>query len=111
MFGACLNEKEPIPKKAVSLCDSIVHYKVASAGYVTVDSIIQLNCATPHCHNASSIYGDFTTYQGLKIEVDNNKLREYAVQYITDPMPASAPLTAVEIKVIDCWIKQGAQNN
>ena len=117
MFGACLNEKGPIPKKSVSTCDSTIHYMSGPVGSLTVDSILRLNCLGCHSSGSSprieleNVPGTTAGYDNMKLIADDGRLAKYVLDYTDKPMPQNAPLTAVEIKVIDCWIKQGAQNN
>jgi len=79
-----------------------------------IKPIVDATCALAGCHEANFLQGDYTTYEGLKAKVDNGQLKERAV--VNREMPPSntngpTELTTEQIKLINCWIEDGAPNN
>ena len=91
------------PPVTVSFCDSISYNK-------HVKPIIATNCATPGCHNAGSVNGDYTTYAGLLIKVNNGSFKN-RVFNANNPMPASGLLPKAQLDVLQCWLDKGALEN
>jgi hypothetical protein len=74
-----------------------------------IKPIINSNCLSSGCHNAGSVNGDFTTYDGLKTVASSGALEKRVV--IDKTMPATGPLSLADRKKIKCWISSGAANN
>jgi hypothetical protein len=104
---SCTDAKGPLPIVAAkSACDSTVHYSS------TIAPIIIANCLASHCHNAGSVNGDYTSYAGLQIRVNDGTLNSCVVLRTgPDPMPAAGPLSDADKSKINCWIQQGGLNN
>ena len=81
----------------------------------TIAPLIASYCATSGCHSTpgSTTNGvDYTSYSGLKTDVDNGTLNNRVVVLKNMPVfPVTHILTAIELSNIDCWIKQGGLNN
>lgn len=79
-----------------------------------IKPIVDATCALAGCHEANFINGDFTTYDGLKAKATSGKLIERAVED-KDMPPANSngplELTEEQIKLINCWVEDGAPNN
>ncbi|MBO9635654.1 MAG: hypothetical protein J7578_21300 [Chitinophagaceae bacterium] len=73
-----------------------------------VQPIIQANCQTSGCHDASSTNGPgpLTSYD--KIKNASSNIRQAVVSRV---MPKGGSLTADQIKTIVCWIDSGSPNN
>jgi hypothetical protein len=71
--------------------------------------LIEAKCAVSGCHIQGFHEGDFTIFEELKKQADRGKLRRLVIE--NKSMPPDQPLDAKEIKLIDAWIKQGANNN
>lgn len=71
--------------------------------------IINTNCVSSGCHNAGSMNGDYTTYNGLKTIASNGELERRVVTNKT--MPPGKQLSLEELKMLKCWINSGAPNN
>ena len=75
----------------------------------SIKPIIEGNCLSSGCHNAGSVNGDFTTYDGLKAKVDNGSLDTRVIK--NKSMPPSGALHIDNLKRIKCWLNSGALNN
>jgi uncharacterized membrane protein len=79
-----------------------------------IKPIIEQNCAVSGCHATNGIgndYGNFETYEGLKIKVDQGQVRN-RVFVVKDMPPAPyGPLTTEESRALECWLNNGAPNN
>jgi len=71
--------------------------------------IVEAKCAVSGCHIQGFHEGDFTIFEELKKQADRGKLRRLVID--NRSMPPDQPLDAKEIKLIDAWLKQGANNN
>jgi hypothetical protein len=100
---ACKNEKGPVPMTPAPTSDTVVHYSF------TIQPIVTLNCAIPHCHNAGSVDGDFTSYAGIHTKAANGTLLNRVVTLKN--MPPTGPLSDADISRVNSWIQQGAPNN
>lgn len=83
--------------------------KINSHYSANVKPIIEANCLSSGCHNASSDHGDLTTYAGIKAKVDNGSLDNRVIQ--NKNMPLSGKLSLDDLKKIKCWLNSGAPNN
>ena len=71
--------------------------------------IVASKCATSGCHDAGSIVGDYTTYDGLEVKAKNGVMEQ---EVITDKtMPKTGSLTQEELNKFQCWFDDGAPNN
>lgn len=75
----------------------------------TIKAIIDANCISSGCHNAGSLNGNYTEYDGLLIRVKNGTLSK-RVLYTKD-MPKNGTLSLEDRKKIKCWIDSGAPKN
>ncbi|MFZ1658527.1 MAG: hypothetical protein WAT61_06905 [Flavobacteriales bacterium] len=92
----------------MNFCDTL------SVSYTnTVLPIMQASCSVPGCHApGGSGTGDFTTYSGLKGQVDNEKLIPAITQSGAAAfMPPSGKLSECEIQKITIWVNAGAPQN
>jgi hypothetical protein len=81
-----------------------------SSGYASnIKPIIEGNCLSSGCHNSGSKNGDFTTYEAIKIKVDNGSFNSRVIQ--EKDMPLSGSLSIDQLKKIKCWLNSGAPNN
>lgn len=70
--------------------------------------IIQANCQTSGCHDASSTNGPgpLTSYDKIK-----NASANIRTAVVSRTMPKGGSLSAAQIKAIVCWIDSGSPNN
>jgi len=102
-LSACLFDKSEIPP--LSFCDSAA---VTYSG--TIKPIVDAHCAIPGCHQTGFQYGDYTTYAGLKIKVDNGTFETQVL--INQTMPSGGPPLPDSLQqLIRCWLDAGAPNN
>ena len=74
-----------------------------------VSSIISSNCAISGCHNGSNgTSRNFTIFNNVQSKADGIKAR---TQSGSMPPPASGSLTQEQIRLIACWVDDGALNN
>ena len=75
-----------------------------------IQPIFVQNCNNSGCHGSGSIFGDFTSYAGIKAKIDDNdKIRRRVI--IEKSMPESGPLPDCEIRKLTAWLDAGAPNN
>lgn len=75
----------------------------------SIKPIIDANCTASGCHGAKSPNGDYTTYEGLLIRVNNGTLSK-RVLYTKD-MPQNGSLSLDDRDKIKCWLDSGAPKN
>lgn len=103
---SCTYEKAELKKtEVVSVCDTTVSYAAEIAPLINAQCI---GCHTPGGGGA----GDFSTYEGFKLKVDNGSVNNRVITMKDMPTPGSGfTLTNAERQKISCWIEQGAPNN
>jgi len=74
-----------------------------------VAPIIETHCAITGCHVAGFPPGDFTTYNGLHAVVENGFFQLKVLQQKI--MPPADSLCDSDLRVLQCWVDQGALNN
>ena len=100
IISACRKEKQ----------EEVIDCSGVSPGFVSdVSPIINAHCLSSGCHNAGSVNGDYTSYDGLKAVAANGALENRVV--INKTMPSASPLSLEERKKIKCWINSGAPEN
>lgn len=83
--------------------------KISSGYSSNIKPIIEANCLSSGCHNSGSVNGDFTTYDGVKVKVDNGSIDNRVIQQKN--MPPTGSLSMDQLKKIKCWLNSGALNN
>jgi hypothetical protein len=74
--------------------------------------IIANSCALPGCHVGNFPNGNFTSYDDLKIRVDNGELYFRLTSGQMPPAFSEVPaLTVCDVRMITTWIAEGARNN
>ncbi len=74
-----------------------------------IKAIIDLNCVSANCHGEASQLGDYTSYQGVKIDVDNGKMKDRVVDGNPSFMPLGGDFVpSSDRKVIEKWLLAGA---
>lgn len=100
----CTKVKGPIPvATTTNACDTGYWYD----GHI--ETIITTKCATlSGCHGPSASGVDFTTYDGVKFDVDNGSFNDRV--FVTKDMPQTpgSPLTSAELERLSCWLSKGA---
>lgn len=105
---ACLLVLFPACKKETK--EEVIDCTGVSPSYNSeIKLIINANCISSGCHNAGSSNGDYTTYNGIKIDAASGVLENRVI--INKTMPPSGPLSLEDRKKIKCWISSGALNN
>ena len=74
-----------------------------------IQPILNTNCVKAGCHNAGSPNGDYSSYNGIKMKVDNGSVDKRVLK--DKSMPPTGALSLDDRKKIKCWINSGAQNN
>ncbi|MCB0495816.1 MAG: hypothetical protein KDC79_06750 [Cyclobacteriaceae bacterium] len=74
-----------------------------------VSPIVNESCATSGCHVQGTGRVLLTDYSSIKAAIDNGTFQQRAL--INKDMPPSGPLGSCDIKKIEAWISNGAQNN
>lgn len=90
---------------SANVCDSIKYTK-------HIKPIIITNCAAnSNCHVSGFGMGDFTSYPGLKIKIDDGSFKLRVFDSPNNPMPASGMLSQSKLDSIKCWLDKGSPNN
>lgn len=113
IFLACKKEEdktEPGINTAAISCDS-----VDSKFSTGIAPIMSKNCALGGCHAGSGRSGVvLETYEQIR---DNAGMDRFLIaikrtkENGVSPMPRSGPLSANDVRAIECWIEEGRQNN
>lgn len=104
-LASCANNKKDEPKPVTaSECETITY----SASVVP---IIQQNCTTPYCHDANSVNGNFNNYEELKIRVDDGRFKNSVIDGNIPVMPQTGKLPDAQIRILQCWLNNGAPKN
>ena len=77
---------------------------------ITISPLIKNYCATVGCHvQGGGGNGIFENYAQVKAKVDNGSFLQRVI--VAQDMPPSGSLTDCEIKTIQQWLTEGAQDN
>ncbi len=69
--------------------------------------LIQNSCAvTTACHGEGSAFGDYTSFSGIKVAIDNGRIRKRVLQ--EQDMPPGAPLSECDQALLKLWLDSGA---
>lgn len=107
---SCAKEKVPvvIDTFITAECPDTVFYKTK------IEPIINQNCTTTSCHNASSNAGGYDLSSYSKVEAHASEILnsiDPSMNPVT-PMPlGQPPLDSLIIQDFKCWINQGKLNN
>lgn len=113
ILSSCKKDEGPNGENpSSSQCDSLI-----PSFSTDVFPIIERACSDENigsCHQAGSIRGDYTGYEGIKIDANNGQIESRVV--VSKSMPpgnSSGPtsLTNQELTTIECWLANGAPNN
>ncbi len=74
-----------------------------------ISALATSSCNSASCHGTGSSNGDLTTYAGMKVFADNDKLKEEVLD--TQDMPRGGSLTSEQLGQFKCWLDAGAPNN
>ena len=101
----CTKVKGPIPDSSASVgaCDTAYWYDGK------IETIITAKCATLNgCHGPSPLGVPYTTYDGVKYDVDQGSFNTRVFVDKDMPKAPGSPLTAAELDRISCWLSKGA---
>lgn len=101
---SCTKDKFEVPTEQVGFCDSL------QVNFVDhIQPIINQNCAFSGCHGSGSQRGDYTSFEGVKIDADNGKINNRVL--VIKDMPPGNPLSTEDLEIISCWLEDGAPEN
>ncbi|MEQ8302968.1 MAG: hypothetical protein RIB47_06225 [Cyclobacteriaceae bacterium] len=87
-------------------CSFVVKTEVPGMRYSTIKSIIELNCIKSGCHNGDiGANNNYTIFENVK-----EFSRSIRATTSNMTMPPSGPLSEAQIKLIACWVDEGANN-
>lgn len=110
IFTACTNDQADEP--------NAVECNLPDVSFKTdVMPVIERSCSyQSSCHASGAANGDFTTFETLQEDLDNEKFanrvlvsKDMPPQYAPEGHPKS--LDDAEIMIIQCWADGGYQNN
>jgi uncharacterized membrane protein len=98
-------ELEKTEPKPATVIDTTVSFSV------TILPLINSQCVD--CHSPGGVgEGDFTSYEGILLKVENGSLRNRVINMMDMPTPGSGyELTNAEREKFSSWLDQGAPNN
>jgi len=106
VLGACVNHDIDAPV-IVSCAD-----ETAISFEINVRPIINSNCAISGCHNGDLDNNlNWTILKNFQDHAGEIKRRITLPLSDSDKMPRVGKLTYDQIKVISCWVEQGAKDN
>ncbi|MBY5957698.1 hypothetical protein KUV50_06130 [Membranicola marinus] len=73
--------------------------------YEEIRFLLNRKCATSGCHDGSSGYGDFRSYQGMVPDIKNGGIESEVL--LKGTMPQNDTLSNMEFHLIQCWIDNG----
>jgi hypothetical protein len=85
-------------------CDKVTYSK-------DIDPIIKSSCAITGCHVPNGTGGDFTTYDGVKSDVESGAFKRRVVDGNPSFMPPGGKLPDADLDKINCWLNAGGLNN
>lgn len=81
------------------------------ASYTTdIKPIVANKCATTGCHGHNGL-ANLNDYNILKERADNGNINKFVFELKMMPPTAATQLTDAEKEKLQCWLKNGAQNN
>jgi len=101
----CDSDKLAMPD--LDFCDSL-QINAAITYDKDIKVIIDTKCTNNGCHQG--IKGDYTTYQGMLVHLDNGKINKYIFELKSMP-PESPFLTGQEKDQIKCWLNNDYPEN
>lgn len=82
-----------------------------SASYASdIKPMIANKCATAGCHGHNGL-ANLNDYATLKERADNGNINKFVFELKMMPPTTTTQLTDVEKEKLQCWLKNGAQNN
>lgn len=101
LAAACKHDPQELPPPT---CASVTYTG-------QVKPILQQNCMLSGCHNANSPNGDFNKFEDLKNLVTNGSFKNSVIDWNAPRMPETHKLSDEGIRLLQCWLNQGAPNN
>jgi len=109
IFSCEKDEVEVVTEEPIDTSTTVV----VSTYENKIKIIVDLNCGIfSGCHGegASATAGDFTTFAGLKIDIDNGKVKTQVVDL--EAMPVGSNFNpSTDRKVFEDWLLAGAKEN
>lgn len=106
LIAACTKDKVEVKEDAISVCDTEISYAN------TIEPLINANCSTSGCHDASTSGGYvFTSHAEVSANADIILNVINHDQGVTAMPLGQNKLPDADIQNFDCWIQQGKQNN
>jgi len=70
-----------------------------------IQPIFKASCAKTGCHDGNSMPHDFSIYSEIKPGLDDSAIYYYVIKDRT--MPQDTPLSANDMKILNCWFANG----
>lgn len=95
MIGyACTQDQVPPREK----CTDVVTY-------ADIEFLIERSCATSGCHDGSSGFGDYRSYEGMETYIANGSIESEVI--LNGTMPQDDTLSMDEFRLFQCWVDNG----
>ena len=98
----CTSDK--LPEPSLDFCDSLGYSALTYDA--DIRPIIEMKCMTDNdiCHRAGSGLGDYSTYERMKIDLDNGGIHRQIFTLDLMPPNGEEDLTQEEKEQIQCWL-------
>lgn len=73
--------------------------------YEEIQFLVNRKCAASGCHDGSSGYGDYRTYNGMLTDIRNGNVEAEVI--LKGTMPQDDTLSTMEFRLIQCWVDNG----
>lgn len=106
LIVACTKDKVEVKEEMSSVCDAEISFAT------TIEPLINTNCSTSGCHDASASGGYvLTSHAEVSANADIILNVINHDQGVTAMPLGQNKLPDADIQNFDCWIQQGKQNN
>lgn len=75
-----------------------------------IKPVVANKCATTGCHGHNGL-ANLNDYMTLKERADNGNINKFVFELKMMPPTSATQLTDAEKEILQCWLKNGAQNN
>jgi hypothetical protein len=107
VFTSCTTQKNSQQTNSTSKKEDVNNCNPTITYTKGLKTIVDKNCATSGCHDASFKKMNFTSYTLLKKYADEGEIYKHVIKIKN--MPPNHKLSDDELKSFKCWLEGGAQ--